>query len=83
MTANERPDLPPTSFLSSLDMDPSNAQITARPSISLSDSGVNTPRASTPGTDPPRGSERREVLQDLRRLMTFAVRKDRETKNQD
>jgi hypothetical protein len=80
-TTSTREDLPSTSFLSSLDMDPSTALITARPS--MSDSGTSTPRTATSGVDTPRGTEKREVFSDLRKLVNFAVRKDREQRGQD
>lgn len=62
-------------------MDPSTAQITPR--VSLGESGVSTPRTGTPGVDTPKATEKREVFSDLRKLVTFAVRKDREQKGQD
>jgi len=79
-TTSTRDDLPSTSFLSSLDMDPTAGQITARPST---DGGPYTPRSGTPAMDSPRSTEKREVFSDLRKLVTFAVRKDRESKNQE
>ncbi|KIM30498.1 hypothetical protein M408DRAFT_66180 [Serendipita vermifera MAFF 305830] len=78
-TTSTKDELPSTSFLSSLDMDPSASQITTRPSM---DSGSHTPRSGTPGTDSPKTTERREVLSSLRGLVTFAVKRDRENKNQ-
>ncbi|KAG8859608.1 Vacuolar protein sorting-associated protein 53 [Serendipita sp. 411] len=71
-TTSTKDDLPSTSFLSALDMDPSTTQITTRPS--LTDSGTNTPRSGTPGITTPKPTERREVFSDLRRLVTFATR---------
>ncbi|KAG8803004.1 Vacuolar protein sorting-associated protein 53 [Serendipita sp. 398] len=71
-TTSTKDDLPSTSFLSALDMDPGTAQITTRPS--LTDSGTNTPRSGTPGITTPKPTERREVFSDLRRLVTFATR---------
>ncbi|CAG7854625.1 Vacuolar protein sorting-associated protein 53 AltName: Full=GARP complex subunit vps53 [Serendipita indica DSM 11827] len=78
-TTSTRSDLPSTSFLSALDMDPGTGQIMSRPSM---DSGTSTPRSTATGTDTPK-SERREVLPDWRRLVGFAVRRDRENKAQD
>ncbi|KDQ21712.1 hypothetical protein BOTBODRAFT_99351 [Botryobasidium botryosum FD-172 SS1] len=85
---SKKDDLQATSFLSALDMDPSTSSQIAttlgspsgRPTLPnlLSDTSLfGSPPLS--GADSPRpGESKREVFSDLRRLMSFAVRRERD-----
>ncbi|KAI0000479.1 Vps53-like protein [Russula vinacea] len=67
-----KPELEQTSFLTELDMDPS-----ATSALALT--APNSIRVASPGIDtPPRGDANatKQVFSDIRRLMSFAVRRD-------
>lgn len=84
-----REHLDATSFLSSIDMDPPAQSQTQLLSSSVGAptldsrslfSGLTSPTAESGAASPAPGAagERREVFSDLKRLVTFAVRRDRE-----
>ena len=91
-TLSTRDDLEPSSFLSSLDMDPSTTTMSELSSKMANNtqtdsrtifSGLTSPPLSSvpslPGPmSPAAGEQRREILSDFKRLVNFAVRRDRE-----
>jgi hypothetical protein len=84
-STSTREDLASTSFLSSIDMDPPTqmqsslvANSTSAEARSLFGGMASTPPESGLGSPGAAPTERREVFSDLKRLMTFAVRRDRD-----
>lgn len=83
-TTSTRDDLQATSFLSALDMDPN--VFSPIKTISPSASGVNLPalaqRALEAEADRHEPGQKREVFSDLRRFVTFAMRREKESAGQ-